>query len=256
MNSFEKLQAEIDNGYLKMNALGRPATHLPWSDLAGQVANRDAKLAWDAANPALASQHGYWRERIDALMREQDELADQQAYASTRVQRLKRVGCGVRAIMASAEPQATQALNNVAEWFQSGKCWLVLTGSRGVGKTVAATWAIETALERRQSALARSAAEVAALGYQQPQEFARLKRVEFLVVEELGADHANDFAKSRLFELLDARHEAKAQTILVSNLSLGDLAKRLGDRLADRIRSDGMAFEIKAASLRNSGATP
>jgi DNA replication protein DnaC len=243
VKTIEQLEAEID-------AIGRPATVL--APIAALFANTKAKAVWDAANPE-------GRAKYFALVGELQELRDEQqaandkAYASERrLKRLVRAGCGERSAAASEDPRDTPALSAVEEWLQADKTWLLLAGAKGCGKTVAATWAVDHALSSGKSAAFRAVSAVGALSQYDDgaTEMERLRGVHLLVLDELGVEFASDYAKSRFFELLDARHEACRPTILTSNLGLADASKRLGERIADRIVGDGSAFELGGASLR------
>lgn len=243
MKTIEQLETEID-------AIGRPATVL--APIAALFANTKAKAVWDAANPA-------GRERYFALVGELQELRDEQQAANDklfaaerRVKRLMRVGCGERSARASEEPRETPALAAVEGWLEKGKTWLLMAGAKGCGKTVAATWAVDHALNSGKTAAFRAVSAVGALSQYDAgaAEMERLREVHLLVLDELGVEFASDYAKSRFFELLDARHEGCLPTILTSNLGLTEASRRLGDRIADRINGDGSSFEFGGASLR------
>lgn len=243
MKTIEQLEAEID-------AIGRPPTVLaPLSEL---HANIRAKAAWDAQNPA-------GREKYFALIGELQEMRDElqaandKLFAAERkIRKLVRAGCGERSAEASLNPRDTPAMAVTEKWLDEPGAWLLLAGSKGCGKTVAATWAVSQALEEGKSAAFRPVSAVGALSQYDAgaAEMESLRRVKLLVLDELGVEFASDYAKSRFFELLDARHEAKVKTILTTNLSLEDAKRRLGDRIVDRIGGDGAVFEFGGKSLR------
>lgn len=68
--------------------------------------------------------------------------------------------------------------------------------------------------------------------------------LDFLVLDDLGAEKASDWAIQMLYVLIDRRErEGNNRIIITSNLSLDEIAERLSDRIASRIR--GMCRIIK-----------
>lgn len=66
-----------------------------------------------------------------------------------------------------------------------------------------------------------------------------------LVLDDLGAEQATDFAMRTLYIILNRRDGDMLQTIITSNLTLDEVKERLGDRIASRIA--GMSHVIKIA---------
>jgi len=67
----------------------------------------------------------------------------------------------------------------------------------------------------------------------------KVKSVQCLVIDDLGAEYATDWVASTLFTILDARYKANLQTIINSNFALEGLRSRYkgynGERLIRRI---------------------
>jgi DNA replication protein DnaC len=56
---------------------------------------------------------------------------------------------------------------------------------------------------------------------------------DVLVLDGLGDERMTDFAKHEIGNLIRTRYDRMKSTIITSRLSIGDIANRYGDRLAD-----------------------
>lgn len=88
--------------------------------------------------------------------------------------------------------------------------------------------------------------------YKEDEIIEAVKTVEFLVLDDLGAEKVSDWVKSKMFEIINARYNNLLATIITSNLNLDQIHRQYGDRLTDRIREMAIPFEIKGKNLRNS----
>lgn len=68
---------------------------------------------------------------------------------------------------------------------------------------------------------------------------------ELLILDEVGVQTGSEHEKLLMFEVLNARYQELAPTILISNLSASDLEAFLGQRVMDRYRECGhvIAFD-------------
>ena len=120
--------------------------------------------------------------------------------------------------------------------------FIALGGSRGMGKTLAASYVI------------------AYLGgkYTTAQRFARpgldldvLMRVPgALVIDQLGREYSEGWAQAQIEDVVDERYRRKRLTILVGNLTRELFVKRYGTILDDRIEGDGAFVVLYGDSLR------
>jgi DNA replication protein DnaC len=62
-----------------------------------------------------------------------------------------------------------------------------------------------------------------------------LQTVDFLLLDDLGAEKMSDYVARALFQILNARGDANAWTVITTNLTLPELAERLGQRLWGRV---------------------
>lgn len=62
---------------------------------------------------------------------------------------------------------------------------------------------------------------------------------DLLILDEVGVQFGSDTEKILLFDILNERYERRRPTILMSNLTLAEVEKYLGERVFDRLREDG-----------------
>lgn len=130
---------------------------------------------------------------------------------------------------------------------------LLLIGSRGVGKTIAASFAAVRWLGRYVLA-----AEVSQV-YRELhcREMVRAWcSMGLLVIDELGREPTDMDQRSRatMWEVVERRYAARRKTILVSNMPEKFLRERYDEPMWDRISGDGGVFPVVGASLRQRGA--
>ena len=206
--------------------------------------------AWLEANRELARD---W----DEALKELEDLAE-----------LRRSQARIRATLMSARapercireildiPDDTSATEAVKTLMASDKMFLLLSGSPGCGKTLAACMAL-----REPYGMFARAVEVSRFSLFDRADrdaFDSLKRARVLVLDDLGAEMLHDGWRPALDELIDVRYGAMRKTILTTNLppTSEDEAKvasfrgRYGSRIADRIRHDGFVEKCGDKSLR------
>lgn len=129
---------------------------------------------------------------------------------------------------------------------------LLLIGTRGVGKTIAASFAAARWLGRYVLAAEISQA-YRELSYR---EIVRAWcSVGLLVIDELGREPTDADQRSRatMWEVVERRYSARLKTILVSNTPEKLLRERYDEPMWDRISGDGGVFPVVGASLRQRG---
>lgn len=56
-----------------------------------------------------------------------------------------------------------------------------------------------------------------------------------LIIDDLGTEKASEWVSETMFKIIDKRYREVLPTIITSNLELGELSERLGDRISSRI---------------------
>ncbi|SHI24718.1 DNA replication protein DnaC [Sporobacter termitidis DSM 10068] len=76
------------------------------------------------------------------------------------------------------------------------------------------------------------------------------KEIKLLVLDDLGAEKATDWALEKLFDLIDFRYNELLPIVATTNLTTLEMKDVLGDRIADRLRSMCKLVSITAPSQR------
>ena len=139
-------------------------------------------------------------------------------------------------------------------WWRSTVPMLILCGTPGTGKTLAAVSlvcdhggeivrAIDLArrIDPWESEIKRGVRELS-IG-------ARL-----CVLDDLGTEVDTARTKEALFRFVDARLTQETRTIITANMAKADIRQAYGDRIADRLNGVAVALEFNGPSLRGKGA--
>ena len=135
---------------------------------------------------------------------------------------------------------------------------MVLAGGVGVGKTVAATWAMVHLPMNTHSSYGtrrfRHISQLCEIGLYGGDEAKRerdiLKGGRMLVLDDVGTEHMTETFQTMFDGLINARYEDDGATIITTNLSSETFRERYGVRIYDRLRGRGAWFEISHESLR------
>lgn len=165
----------------------------------------------------------------------------------------------------------TTALSIARGWWESDATCLVLSGTRGCGKTTAAAWCV--AQEPREDKYAdrawpRYGSEPPARAHRNPLfiDVSKLQRASrydeeqmwtielasTLAIDDLGMEYAD--AKGSFAALFDGvfntRYANAMKTVITTNLTAADFKVRYGERVTDRMRECGRFVELNDPSLR------
>jgi chromosomal replication initiation ATPase DnaA len=125
---------------------------------------------------------------------------------------------------------------------------LLLCGTTGVGKTVAAADAI-TRTEGARYVKAKRLVGLAAAQYgEERAAFVALCRSTLLVIDEIGLEKTEAGARESLHEILDER--VGKRTMIIGNLSEEDIRKRLDARTLSRLDEVGAFIDCAGPDLR------
>lgn len=88
-------------------------------------------------------------------------------------------------------------------------------------------------------------------------QFEAVRDVGFLVLDDLGAENATDWAREQLYLILNYRLQCNLPTVITANYTLDELAVKLsghgdltaGERIADRIRRKAALVKVDGGKL-------
>jgi|GEM_PF-299796 len=76
------------------------------------------------------------------------------------------------------------------------------------------------------------------------------QKAGLLVLDDVGAEKTTDWARERLFEIIDYRYNDCAPVVITTNSNINELRQKLGDRICDRIRSMCKTYTVTSKSHR------
>lgn len=76
------------------------------------------------------------------------------------------------------------------------------------------------------------------------------QKAGLLVLDDVGAEKTTDWARERLFEIIDYRYNDCAPVVITTNADVKELRLKLGDRICDRIRSMCKTYTVTSKSHR------
>lgn len=129
-----------------------------------------------------------------------------------------------------------------AEDFRPGAENLFFTGGPGLGKTYLSLALAYAISDKGHGVIYGSAADL--LGAIEREHFERgndramldrLLAVDFLILDDVGAEFSNNFTVSALFNLVNTRIQRSLPTLISSNLTLKSAAERYGERFVSRL---------------------
>jgi len=121
---------------------------------------------------------------------------------------------------------------------------IIMVGNCGTGKTMLAHCianSFSTSIVATASGIGRAFRDNMATGKGTEREIidAITKDCEYLVIDEIGTYKLTEYEYRMINEIIDIRYELMLPTALVSNLDIEGLKHVLGERVVDRMRSDG-----------------
>lgn len=138
--------------------------------------------------------------------------------------------------------------DNFEEYRKAGTSILLL-GDVGTGKThLAASIANQVVRETRFTAVYTAASSIVRhvkrtfdrdFELSEGQVYALYSEMDLLVIDEVGVQNATEFELTVMFEVVNSRYEEMMPTLVISNRSIEDLPRYLGDRVVDRLREGG-----------------
>ncbi len=236
----------------ELAALGRPDLPIDITDRKAIEHRAEVLAAWDAAHPAAAARWVSLRAELETVTADAAKVVDRARSAARDGDQVLRRTVGARIADALISPLETAPLTAAREWAQATAWSLLLLGTRGNGKSVAAGWLVQQALARGESAEWLRAQEVEALRGARAHELrARCRRIDLLVIDDYGDEPDSQPWKAWLRDVLGARYSNVLRTVITSNLDRQHFKGRVGVRLTDRFR-EGAVVSFNQPSMRQS----
>lgn len=73
---------------------------------------------------------------------------------------------------------------------------------------------------------------------------------DLLIIDDLGAEHLNEFSIAELFNILNRKILNKKKMIISTNLTLPDIVKRYSERISSRLIGDFKLFKFYSEDIR------
>ena len=80
-----------------------------------------------------------------------------------------------------------------------------------------------------------------------------IRRKKCLILDDMGAEKTSEWSIQTLYSIIDRRYRDEKQTLITSNLTLDEIAEKVGDRIASRIAGMCKVVEIKGKDRRIGG---
>jgi DNA replication protein DnaC len=150
------------------------------------------------------------------------------------------------------------AFSLAVKFSEDPKGWLTFSGTYGCGKTHLAAAIAHRRVAKGEKVLFVVVADLldhlrAAFNPHSPvaydRRFEQIRRVDFLVLDDLGTENATPWAREKLFQILNYRYNAALPTVITTAHTLEELDPWLATRIADPRR--GTFWGIIAPSYRS-----
>ena len=133
------------------------------------------------------------------------------------------------------------AFNTSQSYAQHLNGWLLLMGGFGCGKThLAAAIAnevislgIETLFLTVPDLLDWLRYTYSSSETTYEQRFEEIRKINFLILDDLGTHNATDWAREKLFQIINYRYIHKLPTVITTNLNMAQIEDRVSSRLQD-----------------------
>ncbi len=149
---------------------------------------------------------------------------------------------GGHGLRGEARRNLEAAFRLARRWADQPAGWLVLLGANGTGKThlaaAIASHRVEAGDRVAFATVPDLLDELRATfdpesGERFDTVFGRLRDVDLLILDDLGAHQSSGWAQEKLYQLLNYRHLGRCPTVVTSDLELTKLEPRIASRLGD-----------------------
>lgn len=198
---------------------------------------------------------------IDAEIEAARSLAEAEHHQEQRLQSARQALDPVPRVAADVERGGladTEARTAAKKFREAKGAWcLLLLGGIGSGKTTAAgelAWAFGLEEKRVAWIRASESARLSGFGAEALERFEHWRSAKLVVLDDLGTEAMTPTWQQALDDLLDDRYQRMAPTVITSNLTPEGFKQRYGERIADRVRQDGIVSTLSEKSMRRRSA--
>ena len=83
------------------------------------------------------------------------------------------------------------------------------------------------------------------------EELEMVKNCKLLIIDDIGAEKPSEWVRERLLSFINTRVSNGLSTIYTSNLSLGELESKMGQRVVSRIKGSTKEIQLSGADRRD-----
>jgi len=194
----------------------------------------------------------------DCLTREAEKARAEKLFKSARIPkryRNKTLDNFDRSRQPIAFHKAKHYIENWEKTWEEGRC-LFFVGNPGTGKSHLAFAILNELLKKGIPGMCITVPDL--MDELRPRDDGQerermevLKTIDFLVMDDLGAEKNSDFTTERIYIILNARYSEMRPTVITSNDYLEDLEKRPGwKRIVDRVKEMADPVRVEGESYR------
>ncbi|HMI92627.1 MAG TPA: ATP-binding protein [Polyangiales bacterium] len=208
-----------------------------------------------AKHPAAFSMEPEDVERREAARQQREAELELEMRAQKRYDRRRRLDSfklpltakDADLLLADALDMHLKSIVAVSSWLASNVPWILLLGSTGRGKTLAAAWALMQHGGRYVGARELERLATARYG-DEAETFTELLATRTLVVDDIGRERDVGHMTAVLLDLVDERRKRGQKTIAISNVAKAAFLKTYADeRLLSRLSEPGIASWVSDA---------
>ena len=153
-------------------------------------------------------------------------------------------------------------LNYAQKFGRFPICNLFLTGAPGLGKTFLSACIARTVSEKGHSVVYDTAGKIfaqfearkfqrdSADGQEARDETRRYLNCDLLILDDLGSELVTQFTQSALYELVNSRLVGEKHTVISTNLTLEEAARRYPPQIASRLEGEYHALHFFGDDIR------